>query len=67
MAEIQVYHHDCFVFTDETGCDSKDHARKLGYAMRGESAVDHIWLHRGTRISAIAAMSTSGMLDVRIS
>ena len=43
MAEIQMYHRDCFVFIDETGCSSK-----FGYAMKGESAVDHRWLHRGT-------------------
>ena len=33
-------------------------------AMKGESAVDHRWLHRGTRISAIAAMTTTGILAV---
>lgn len=36
MAEIQMYHYDCFVFIDETGCTSKDHTHKFGYAMRGE-------------------------------
>ena len=66
MAEIQMYNRDCFVFIDETGCNSKDHTRKFGYAMRGESAVDHRWLHRGTRVSAIAAMSTSGILAVEL-
>ena len=66
MAEIQMYHRDCFVFIDETGCSSRDHTRRFGYAMRGESAVDHRWLHRGTRISAIAAMSTSGILAVEL-
>lgn len=58
MAEIQMYHHDCFVFIDETGCTSKDNTHKLGYAMRGESAVEHRWVHSGNRISAIAAMTT---------
>ena len=28
MAEIQMYHRDCFVFIDETGCSSKDHTRR---------------------------------------
>ena len=64
MAEM--YHRDCFVFIDETGCSSKDHTRKFGYAMRGESAVDHRWLHRGNRISAIAAMTTTGILAVEL-
>ena len=66
MAEIQMYHRDCFVFIDETGCSSKDHTRKFGYAMKGESAVDHRWLHRGTRISAIAAMTITGVLAVEL-
>lgn len=66
MAEIQMYHSDCFVFIDETGCGNKDHIRNFGYAMRGESAVDHRWFHRGKRISAIAAMSNSGILGVEL-
>ena len=53
----------CFVFIDETGCSSKDHTRRFGYVMRGESAVDHRWLHRDTRIAAITAMSTKGILN----
>ena len=64
--EIQIYHRDCFVFIDETGCNSKDHTHRFGHAMRGESAVDHRWLHRDTRISAIVAMSTSGILAVEM-
>ena len=34
--------------------------------MRGENAVDHRWLHRGRRISAIAAMTTTGILAVEL-
>ena len=34
--------------------------------MKGESVVDHMWLHRGTRISAIAAMTTTGILAVEL-
>lgn len=30
-AEIQMYHRDCFVFIDETGCTSKDHTHKFDY------------------------------------
>ena len=59
-------HRDCFVFINETGCSSKNHTCRYSYAMRGERAVDHRWLHRGTRISAIAAMSTSGILAVEL-
>ena len=35
MAKIQMYDHDWFIFIDETGCSSKDHTRKFGYAERG--------------------------------
>ena len=66
MAEIQMYNRDCFVFIDETGCSSKDHTRNFGYALCGEAAVEHRWLHRGSRISAIAAVSTTGVLAVEI-
>ena len=66
MAEIQMYHRDCYVFIDETGCNGKDHTQTFVYAMKGESAVDHRWLHRDTRISAIAAISTSGILAVKL-
>ena len=62
MAEIQIYHRECFVFIDETGCSSKDHTRKFGYAMKVETAVDHRWLHRDTRIAATPAMTTTGIL-----
>ena len=65
MAEIQMYNHDCFLFVDETGCSNKDHTRKFGYALRGEPAVEHRWVHRGSRILVIATM-TSGMLAVEL-
>ena len=66
MSEIQMYSRDKFVFIDETGCNSRDHTRKFGYALRGFSAIDHTLLHRGTRISAIAAISTTGVLAVEL-
>ena len=50
----------CF-FIDETGCNGKDHTRKFGYALRGNNVVGQRWLHRGTRISAITAMTYSGI------
>ena len=62
MAEIQMYYRDCI---DETGCSNKDHTRELGYALRGELTVEHRWVHRGSRISMVAAMM-SGMLAVEL-
>ena len=66
LAEIQFYSRDQFVFIDETGCQGKDHIRRMGYAMRGEAPIQHRWLHRGERISAIAAMSSNGMVALEM-
>ena len=66
LAEVQFYRREQFVFIDETGCKGKDHVRRMGYAMRGETPIQHRWLHRGERISAIAAMSSSGMIAVEM-
>ena len=38
----------------------------MGYAMRGDPPVQHRWLHRGERISAIAAMAITGMVSVEL-
>ena len=52
-----------FVWVDETGSDRRDQMRKFGYALRGEPPVYHRFLLRGTRISAITAMCTEGVVD----
>ena len=52
------------VWVDETGCDKRDTLRKYGYSFRGERAVCQRLLARGKRVSAIAAMCWSGILDV---
>ena len=61
-----MYSRDCFVFIDETGCSSKDHTRKFGYALKGYQAVDHRFVHRGTRVSAIAAISCMGLAAMEL-
>ena len=66
MSEVQLLNQDAFVFIDETGCSAKDHTRQFGYALRGENAVHHRWLHRGIRVSAITAMSSIGMVAVEL-
>ena len=50
------------MWVDETGSDRRDHMRRFGYSLRGESPVVHRLLHRGRRISAIAAMSMNGLV-----
>ena len=61
MAEIFQYPPEWLVFLVETGSDHKDHIRKFGYSLIGEPPVYHRFLGRGTRISAIAALSTEGL------
>ena len=41
------------MFIDETGSDKRDHTRKFGYALKGESLVYHRWLVRRQRTCAI--------------
>lgn len=62
-AEIMhCFHRNMLVWVDETGCDRRSHIRKCGYAFRGEAPVYHRILHRGERISSIAAMSVDGVI-----
>ena len=56
MAEIHLYGTSQLVWIDESGCDNKDHIRKYGYALKGLYPEVHRILHRGQRVSAIAAM-----------
>ena len=62
MADMQFFNTSQIVWLDETGCDRQDHIRKYGYSLRGERPVYHRYLHRGTRVSAITAMCTDGIL-----
>ena len=67
IAEVLQYPPEFFVWVDETGCDRRDHIQKFGYSLRGVPPVYHRLLVRGKRISAIAAMSSEGLLDVELS
>ena len=62
LAEVLLYSKEQFVWIDEIGCDRRDQVRKSGYALRGERPVYHRLLHRGRRISAIAALASSGLV-----
>ena len=64
MSQVQLFHQDQFVFVDETGCKSKDHMRRFGYALRGKSPIQHGIIHKGGRISSIAAIATTGVVVV---
>ena len=62
MSEISFFDVIQFVWIDETGCDRRDNIRKFGYSLLGDTPVYNRFLHRGNRISAIAAVSTDGLL-----
>ena len=61
-----MFPQDMFVWVDESGSDSKDQLRKYGYALRGERAVCRKLLVRGKRVSAIAALSTEGLVALEL-
>ncbi len=65
MLDMQVYygHPKMLVFVDETGADRRDYMRKFGYSLSGKPTRAHKLLWRGQRVSALMAMSTSGILD----
>ena len=64
--DISLYNSDMLVFIDETGCDKRNLIRKKGYSIRGKPAISHQLLIRGEHISVIAAISTKGLLDIKI-
>lgn len=64
--EVSVYDCKTIVFIDETGCDRRDAVRRYGYGLRGKRVQCQKLLVRGERISTIAAMTTEGLLDVKI-
>jgi hypothetical protein len=66
IVDVSVYKRDMFIFLDETGGDRRNAVRKRGYSMRGIPLKKHTLLVRGERVSAIAIMSLSGILDVSI-
>ena len=66
VAEVQFFNVDQFVWLDETGSDRRDHRRRYGYSLRGVRPVCHHLLHRGQRVSAIAAIATDGLVALEL-
>lgn len=62
MADVLSYPRSYFVWVDESGSDQRNQIRKFGYALIGEEPVCHRFLSRGTRYSAISAISSAGMM-----
>ena len=66
MARALDFNSGMFVWVDETGSDARTNIHKFGYAVIGEAPVYHHFLARGKRISAIAAICTEGLIDVKL-
>jgi len=66
LTDMSVFrgHPEMLVFVDETGADRKDCMRRFVYSLRGWPAMSHKLLVRGQQVSAIAAMSCDGVLDL---
>ena len=66
MAQVRQYDPEYFVWVDETGSDARNQMRMFGYTLLGLTPVYHRFLVRGKRISAIAAISSSGLVGVEL-
>ena len=64
MAEVSMYDPSMFVWTDESSCDKRNSMRKYGYSVKGIPPVEHRFLVRGTRYSAIPVMSVAGIHEL---
>lgn len=64
--DMSIYTSSMMIFVDEMGTDKKDTIRKRGYSIRGRPLVAHKLLVKGEHISAIAAISWTGLLDVKL-
>ena len=64
--DIGIFSPDMLVFVDETGTDRRDTLRRYGYSLRGKPAKAFSTYSRGNHLSALAAMSTEGVLACKI-
>lgn len=67
ILDVSEYKQEMLVFIDETGTDKRKALRTHGYSLCGIPMKYHKPLVRGERMSAIAVLSTDGILDVNIS
>ena len=66
MVDVSHFASDMFVWVDETSCDRRDMFCKFGYSFRSERATSRRLFARSRRISAIAALCSTGLLDVEV-
>lgn len=65
-ARSMLYRRESFVWIDESGSDARKSMRKFGYSFRGYPPINHRFLARRKRVSAIAAISCDGLLGVEL-
>ena len=65
VTDVSIYEPEMLIFVDESGSDRRDSLRKYGYSMRGKPIKSQKLLSRGEHISAIASMSSAGILDCK--
>ena len=66
VADVSLYARDTLVFIDETGTNGTDTIRKFGYSLRGKLVKAQKLLVRGEHVSAIAAVSSKGLIALKI-
>ena len=66
VADVSLYARDTLVFIDETGTNRTDTVRRVGYSLRGKPVKAQKLVVRGEHISAIAAITTKGLLALKI-
>jgi transposase len=64
--DISVYKPEMLIFLDETGADQRNAVRRFGYSLRGMPIQKESLFVRGERVSAIAFISISGVLDLLV-
>ena len=64
ILDMSMYSPEMLIFVDETGADLRNTIRRYGYSIRGKPLTSQVMLVRGERVSAIACISVSGLLDV---
>ena len=66
VADVSLYAQDTLIFIDETGTNRTDTVRKFGYSLRGKPIRAQKLVVHGEHVSAIAAISTRGLLALKI-
>ena len=66
VTDVSLYAQDTLIFIDETRTNRTDTLRKFGYSLRGKPVRAQKLLVCGEHVSAITAISTKGLLALKI-